>query len=138
MTSEENKRIATLTVGALTTTMESAKKAMLAAVEAAEEKTREMRAEAEEFIAHFEKVTSNLSNNVTSHVDSCQAAIEAFQAHHLKILNSEAEIKEPETAIKPVDPPHPPPAPRPSILDRERNLETLLATAARRPANGER
>ena len=40
-----------------------------------------------EFIADFEKVTSNLSDNVNAHVLSCQAAIDTFQGHHLKILN---------------------------------------------------
>ena len=83
----DNERIAMLTTGALTTTMESAVKAMMAAVEAAEEKTRELRAATEEFISEFKQVTSKLSDNVNAHVLSCQAAIDTFQAHHLKILN---------------------------------------------------
>ena len=83
----DNEKIAMLTTGALKTTMESAVKAMMAAVEAAEEKTKELRAATEEFIADFEKVTSNLSDNVNAHVLSCQAAIDTFQGHHLKILN---------------------------------------------------
>ena len=40
----------------------------MAAVEAAEEKTKELRAATEEFIADFEKVTSNLSDNVNAPV----------------------------------------------------------------------
>lgn len=83
----DNEKIAMLTTGALKTTMESAVKAMMAAVEAAEEKTKELRDATEQFIADFEKVTSNLSDNVNAHVLSCQAAIDTFQSHHLKILN---------------------------------------------------
>ena len=44
----DNEKIAMLTTGALKTTMESAVKAMMAAVEAAEEKTKELRAATEE------------------------------------------------------------------------------------------
>ena len=46
-----------------------------------------LRAATEEFISEFKQVTSNLSDNVNAHVLSCQAAIDTFQAHHLKILN---------------------------------------------------
>ena len=88
----DNEKIAMLTTGALKTTMESAVKAMIAAVEAAEEKTKELREATEQFISDFEKVTANLSDNVNSHVMACQSAIDTFQAHHLKILN----IDEPE------------------------------------------
>jgi hypothetical protein len=87
----DNEKIAQLTTGALKTTMESAVKSMLAAVEAAEEKTKELRAATEEFIRDFEQVTSNLADNVNSHVMACQGAIDTFQAHHLKILNNEQD-----------------------------------------------
>jgi hypothetical protein len=87
MTSEENKRIATLTTGAINTTTEAAIKAMMAAVEAAEEKTREMRAAAEQFVSEFEQATRDLAENVSAHVSACQAAIDSFNKHHLTILN---------------------------------------------------
>lgn len=92
MTADENARIATLTTGAIKTTTETAVKAMLAAVEAAEAKTKEMRAAAEEYIKQFERITHELADNVNSHVVSCQAAIEAFQGHHLKILNIDTPL----------------------------------------------
>lgn len=96
MTSEQNQQIAHLTVGALKTTMDSAIKAMLAAVEAAEAKTQEMREQTEQFIADFENATNTLSDSVAAHVASCQAAIDSFQAHHLKILNHEAQVEAPK------------------------------------------
>jgi Na+/phosphate symporter len=92
----DNERIAMLTTGALKTTMESAVKAMVAAVEAAEEKTRELREATEQFIADFEQVTSNLTDNVNAHVMACQSAIDTFQAHHLKILNVEQSEEKPK------------------------------------------
>jgi hypothetical protein len=64
---------------------------MMAAVEAAEEKTKELRDATEQFIIDFEKVTTNLSDNVNAHVLSCQAAIDSFQEHHLKILNIDSK-----------------------------------------------
>jgi predicted component of type VI protein secretion system len=94
MTEAETNRIASLTTGAVKSTAESAIKAMLAAVEAAEEKTREMRAAVEEYIKEFEEGTNSLSENVTAHVSSCQSIIDSFQAHHLKILNVEPKVAE--------------------------------------------
>ena len=92
MTADENKRVATLTTGAIKTTTDNAVKAMMDAVEAAEEKTREMRAAVEEYVKEFEQVTGVLADNVNTHVASCQAAIDSFQAHHLKILNVDAPV----------------------------------------------
>ena len=100
MTEQESNRIATLTTGAIKTTMESAVKAMMAAVEAAEDKTKELRDATEEFIKDFELVTSNLSDNVNAHVMACQTAIDTFQAHHLKILNVDSK-EPPEPRIEP-------------------------------------
>jgi hypothetical protein len=110
----DNEKIAMLTTGAIKSTMENAAKAMMAAVEAAEEKTRELRGVTEQFIVDFEKVTSELSNNVNAHVLSCQAAIDSFQEHHLKILNVDSkdnshlariadEIGKVQSAPSPVD-----------------------------------
>jgi hypothetical protein len=109
MTENETRRIAILTTGAIKTTTESAVKAMMAAVEAAEEKTREMRQATEQYIADFEKVTNSLADNVDAHVASCQAAIDSFQEHHLKILNG--NIAEPT----------PPPEPR--IVEKKPDLK---------------
>jgi hypothetical protein len=101
MTADENKRISSLTTGAIKTTTDSAIKAMIAAVEAAEEKTAEMRAAVEEYVKEFEGVTDTLANHVAAHVASCQAAIDSFQAHHLKILNVEAApLPEPILTVK--------------------------------------
>lgn len=101
MTNEENKRISTLTTGAIKTTTESAIKAMMAAVEAAEAKTAEMRAAVEEYVREFEGVTDTLASHVAAHVASCQAAIDSFQAHHLKILNVEAApLPDPVLTVK--------------------------------------
>jgi len=99
MTEAETNRIASLTTGAVKTTAESAIKAMLAAVEAAEEKTREMRAVVEERIKDFEQDTATLSDNVNAHVSSCQTIIDSFQAHHLKILNVEPKVAEVEASL---------------------------------------
>jgi hypothetical protein len=97
----ETKRIAVLTTGAIKSTTESAVAAMLKAVEAAESKTAEMRLAVEDFIKEFEEATNNLADNVQSHVASCQAAIDSFQAHHLKILNvPEPEPVQEQTAAK--------------------------------------
>jgi hypothetical protein len=105
-TAIENKRIATLTTGAITTTTESAVAAMLAAVEAAEAKTAEMRAAVEAFIKEFEEATNSLADNVTTHIASCQAAIDSFQHHHLKILNiPEQAVSTPEPTQEPAEPP---------------------------------
>lgn len=87
MNSQENERIATLTAGAIKTTTEAAIKAIWDAVEAAEEKAREMRDAAEKYVADMEQTTATLASDVTSHVVACQATIETFQGHHLKILN---------------------------------------------------
>ena len=87
MTNTDSERIAALTTGAIKTTTESANKALLAAVEAAEEKTREMRAIAEQHIAESERMTGTLAENINAHVTACQALIDSFQGHHLKILN---------------------------------------------------
>ena len=97
MTADENKRIAHLTTGAIKTTTDNAIKAMVAAVEAAEAKTAEMRSALQEYVEEFEKVTSLLADNVSAHVASCQEAIDSFQAHHLKILNGDAQIPAPQT-----------------------------------------
>lgn len=94
-TPEENKRIAALTTGAIKTTTETAIKAMLDAVEAAEAKTREMREAAEKHIAEFKRVTEELAGNVSDHVIACQSAIDTFNKHHLTILN-----------VEPKEPPH--------------------------------
>jgi len=100
MTENDTRRIAILTTGAIRTTTESAIKAMMAAVEAAEEKTREMRQATEQYIADFEKVTNSLADNVDAHVASCQSAIDSFEEHHLKILNG--NIAEPTPLKDPV------------------------------------
>jgi uncharacterized membrane protein len=97
MTSDENKRIASLTTGAIKTTAGEAIKAMIAAVEAAEAKTAEMRAAVEEYVAEFDKAAENLAETVGAHVASCQGVIDSFQEHHLKILNVEPK-PEPEPA----------------------------------------
>ena len=89
MTSDENKRIASLTIGAIKTTAGEAVKAMVAAVEAAEAKTAEMRAAVEEYVAEFDRAAENLAETVGAHVASCQSVIDGFQEHHLKILNVE-------------------------------------------------
>jgi hypothetical protein len=137
MTTEENKRIATLTTGAIHTSMESAVDAMVKALEAAEEKTREMRTATEQFIEDFKKVTAELAHNVNSHVTSCQAAIDSFQEHHLKILNGDAQVPAPET-ILPVEPvriPMPPvkptlgPRPPLSFEDELGKLRALAPSA---------
>jgi di/tripeptidase len=99
MTEAENQRIATLTTDAVKATAGSAIKAMLAAVEAAEEKTREMRESVEQYIRDFEEGTNSLSENVTAHVSSCQTIIDSFQAHHLKILNVEPKVAEVESNL---------------------------------------
>ena len=99
MTADENKRISTLTTGAIKTTTDNAIKAMIAAVEAAEAKTAEMRAAVEEYIKEFEEGTNSLSENVNAHVSSCQSIIDSFQAHHLKILNVEPRAAEVEVNL---------------------------------------
>jgi hypothetical protein len=93
----DNEKIAMLTTGALKTTMESAIAAMRSAVTAAKEKTKELEDATEQFIADFENVTENLSNNVNAHVMACQTAIDTFQKHHLNILNVEPKD---ETRVK--------------------------------------
>lgn len=105
MNGEENKRVAALTTGAIKTTAQSAIEAMLVAVKAAEDKTNEMRDMVEAYVAEFEKTTTQLAESVDLHVRSCQAAIDSFQDHHLKILNGRAEtlprvvnIRPPESA----------------------------------------
>jgi hypothetical protein len=119
MTEQESNRIASLTTGAIKSTTENAVRAMMAAVEAAEEKTREMRVAVEEYIAEFEKVTGVLAENVNAHVASCQAAIDSFQEHHLKILNVDSPtipVIEPET----------PPRPTPLRTSKAVNLDAEL------------
>ena len=125
MTESETQRIAILTTGAIKTTTESAVKAMMAALEAAEdkiremrevvetttdtmmtkmliavraaeEKTKEMREATEQFVTDSERVTNALADHVDSHVKSCQAAIDTFQEHHLKILNGDAQVPAPQ------------------------------------------
>jgi len=96
MTSDENKRIASLTTGAIKTTAGEAIKAMIAAVEAAEAKTAEMRAAVEQYVAEFDKAAEELADTVGSHVATCQSVIDSFQEHHWKILNVDPK-PEPET-----------------------------------------
>jgi hypothetical protein len=117
----ETKRIATLTTGAIKSTTESAVAAMLKAVEAAETKTAEMRLAVEDFIKEFEEATNNLADNVQTHVASCQAAIDSFQAHHLKILNV------PEPAPEPVQEQAAPPRPGPRAVNLDDELSKLQA-----------
>ena len=115
MTSDENKRIASLTTGAIKTTAGEAIKAMIAAVEAAEAKTAEMRAAVEEYVAEFDKAAENLAETVGAHVASCQSVIDSFQEHHLKILNVDpAPVPEAlDTRTRPL------PTPRAVDLDDE-------------------
>ena len=107
MTEQESQRIASLTTGAIQTTMENAAKAMMAAVEAAEEKARELREATEQFIEDSVKVTGELADNVNAHIVACQAAIDTFQAHHLKILNIDPPesktVEELRTRARPAD-----------------------------------
>jgi Na+/phosphate symporter len=137
MTEMTTKRIATLTTGAIKTTMESAIKAMMDAVEAAEQKTQEMREATEQFVADFEKITGELADNVNTHISACQAAIDTFQTHHLKILNVEVKPEElapePMVNIVPVDPPRQ--RPRPVDLNDELGK---LASLAASPVDGRR
>jgi hypothetical protein len=84
MTADENQRIATLTTGAIKTTSEKAIKAMMDAVEAAEEKTKEMRDIAVQHAA-------DLTERFTAHVTSCQNALESFHQHHLELLTAAQE-----------------------------------------------
>jgi len=129
MTADENKRISTLTTGAIKTTTEGAIKAMIAAVEAAEAKTQEMRAAMEEYVAEFEKVTETLAEHVSTHVASCQAAIDSFQEHHLKILNVPEPT--PETpAVEQLQRAAELPRPRPVNLDEELVKLRAIAPAA--------
>ena len=118
-TAAETKRIATLTTGAIKSTTESAIAAMMKAVEAAEAKTAEMRQAVEEFVKEFEEATNSLADNVQTHVASCQAAIDSFQAHHLKILNIPEPAPEPvqEQVAKVEQPPRK--VPRAVNLDDE-------------------
>jgi len=109
MTENETRRIAILTTGAIKTTTESAVKAMLAAVEAAEEKTREMREVTERRIADFQKFTDTLAEHVDSHVASCQAVIDSFDEHQAKIINGNG-----------TDPTLPP---EPKIVDKKPDLQ---------------
>jgi phage shock protein A len=87
MTPDENAKIATLTTDAIKSTTAAAIKAMEAAVDAAEEKVKEMRTALEQYAAEFEQSTSSLAETVTAHVGTCQVAIDSFQALHLKILH---------------------------------------------------
>jgi len=137
MTETETKRIADLTTGAIKTTMEGAIEAMRAAVKAAEEKAQEMREATEQFIEDFEKVNGALAYNVRTHVLACQAAVDAFQGHHLKILNGEAQI--PAENVLPVEPMRTPMpevkptrGPRPADLDLSSELGRLATLAAER------
>jgi len=77
----DNERIASLTTGAIKTTSEKAIKAMMDAVEAAEEKTKEMRDIAVQHAA-------DLTERFTAHVTSCQAALESFHQEHLQLLTA--------------------------------------------------
>jgi len=125
MTADESKKISTLTTGAIKTTTDNAVKAMIAAVEAAEAKTQEMRAAMEEYVAEFEKVTETLADHVSTHVASCQAAIDSFQEHHLKILNVDPA---PETPA--VEELRARALPRPVDLDEELGKLRAIAPAA--------
>lgn len=126
MTSDENKRIASLTTGAIKTTAGEAIKAMIAAVEAAEAKTAEMRAAVEEYVAEFDKAAENLAETVGAHVASCQSVIDSFQEHHLKILNVDPKM-EPEPAA-PAEPVRT--RPRPVDLDSELGKLAALTPSA--------
>jgi hypothetical protein len=117
----DNKRIATLTTGAIKSTTESAVSAMMAAVEAAEAKTIEMRTAVENFIRNFEEATNSLADNVNHHVASCQAAIDSFQDHHLKLLNLPEPQPEPEPEPQPVQ------ATRPRAVNLDDELGKLQA-----------
>jgi len=92
MTSDESTRIASLTTGAIRTSTENVIKQIWAAVEAAEQKAREMRDEAERFVANFEKSTVMLTDNVNAHVIACQAAIDSFQGHETQLINGDVKI----------------------------------------------
>jgi len=87
MNDTETRRIAILTTGAIKTTTESAVKAMMDTIEAAEAKTKEMREVTERRIADFIKFTDSLAEHVDSHVASCQAVIDSFDEHQTKIVN---------------------------------------------------
>ena len=123
----ENEKIASLTTGAIKTTTESAVKAMIAAVEAAEEKTREMRTAVEEYIKEFEQVTNSLADNVATHVASCQAAIDSFQEHHLKILNVDSK---PLPVVESETPPRPPALRISKPINLDQELGKLQASSA--------
>jgi len=102
MKAHDSERISALTTGAIQTTTENAVKAMSSAVDAVEDKIREMRAIveqcieektkemhdiAQQYVSEIEKVTGILSESVSAHVASCQAAIDTFQAHHIKVID---------------------------------------------------
>jgi hypothetical protein len=126
VTSDENKRIASLTTGAIKTTAGEAIKAMIAAVEAAEAKTAEMRAAVEEYVAEFDKAAENLAETVGAHVASCQSVIDSFQEHHLKILNVPEPQPEP-TAIEQLQRAAEPSRSRPRPVDLDSELGKLAA-----------
>lgn len=93
MTSDESTRIATLTTGAV---RESANKVTLQireAVRTAEQKTNELRAEAEQLIEEFEQRTGALADQINEHVLMCQTTIDKFKAREFPAISLVEAVK---------------------------------------------
>ncbi len=87
MNENDSERIAELTVSAISSATDNVIKSILDSVEAAEQKSREMREQAERYIDDIKRTNVTLADNLSTHIRSCQAAIDSFEEHHSKILN---------------------------------------------------
>lgn len=93
MTSDESMRIATLTTGAV---RESAKKVTIEIMEAvrlAEQKTNELREEANLLVEEFEQRTTALANQINEHVILCQETVDKFKARDFPAISLVEAVK---------------------------------------------
>lgn len=82
----ENEKIAILTSDAIRVSGDKVIKDLMTTVDAAEHTAKMLREEAEKLVEEIRKRTDKFADRVALYVSNCQAAMDTFQIHQLKIF----------------------------------------------------